>query len=802
MANSQRCPMNAAGKCAQLGDGDTCSLQAAACALLKSGSPACPMMAGGEDCPMSDYSGCAQLGADAGCGLQTGAMCCMVKGTDGILQAAEPDSEQHFLAAADGDPEKDEKAGYVWDVQVIKYGMSKNGKINWPKDVVVAALPLMNKARVFALNTSQHLSPEERKKRMFGKSTKELVGWIDHAKDAGTSARAQFHILPAAKWLRDNVVASFKGGFPDLFGFSVDTNADTEKKMVAGSTVLEPVKITGIQVDVVYDPTNEGKFLKMVAAEPDDHEEDTMRKKLLAAIIAMRPNLKEQAAALEAKGDGATDADIKTFLTAAMPEEKASDIDRLLAAIKDDRGTGDGKDKNLVAAQGILDKANLVAAGIALTQGLAACTLPELSKTRVKKMFEGRVFKEEELTAAIKDEATYLDSLGKSGVVAGVGDTRVEIVAGEPDRLQAAMDKTFGLTVDDKYKDVPAFDGLLHGYSRITGDHKVQGRVDRQHMKLCAAIMESMNLPAAYDTSAVQFVLGNSMYRRLIREYKAVDYREDILISYIRNASNFKTLEIIQAGYFGDLPDVNPETGDYQEVDISGIGDIEATYNVNQKGLIFSITRRVMLNDDLKTVTQFLSKLGRADRRTHARRAWNKLITNANYKGDAKALFHTDRGNLGSTALTNDATGIATLTARLVAMYNQTERGSGEILALEPKYLVVPRAMEEIAKALNKPWPLAGVVNPHAGRFGANNENIITQPLMTDVNNTFMIADGNDVELLEAAYINGQREPEVFVADNPLSGQMFLADKMQFKHRHEYEFEIAATEGFDAIVAA
>jgi hypothetical protein len=718
------------------------------------------------------------------------------------IEEAKP--EPHFLAAVDGDPLKDENAGYVWDVQVIKYGLARNKKVNWPKAIVVAALPLMNKARVFALNDSQHLSPDERKKRMYGKSTRELVGWIDNAKDAGTSANAQFHILPAAKWLRDNVVASFEGGFPELFGFSVDTSSDTEIKMVAGQKILEPLKITGLQVDVVYDPTNEGKFLKMVAAEPDDQEEDTMKKKLLAALKAMRPALTGQIDALEAKGDAVTDEEIKTLLTAAMPEHAPVEIDKLLAAMKDDKGAvkEPGKDEHLVAAQAILDQAHLVAAGISLAQEIGASTLPELSKIRLKKQFAGRTYKSEELTAAIKDEAEYLDSLGKSGVVAGVGETRATVTEGEPERLQAAMDKTFGLDVDAKYKDVPAFDGLLHGYTRITGDSRVQGRVDRQHMKLCAAIMTSMDLPAAYDTSAVQFVLGNSMLRRLIREYAAVDYREDILISYIRNAQNFKTMEIIQTGYFGDLPDVNPETGDYQEVDISGIGDIEATYAINQKGLIFSITRRVMLNDDLKTVTQFLSKLGRADRRTHARRAWNKLINNANYKGDAKALFHTDRGNLGSVALTNDATGITTLTNRLVAMYNQKERGSGEILALQPKYLAVSRPQQEIANALNKPWPLAGVVNPHAGRFGANNENIITVPLFVDVNDWVMIADKGDTELLEAAYINNQREPEVFVADNPLSGQMFLADKMQFKHRHEYEFEIADTVGFDKSVAA
>jgi hypothetical protein len=230
--------------------------------------------------------------------------------------------------------------------------------------------------------------------------------------------------------------------------------------------------------------------------------------------------------------------------------------------------------------------------------------------------------------------------------------------------------------------------------------------------------------------------------------------------------------------------------------------DVESTYSLNQKGIILTITRRVMLNDDLKSIVNLVSKLGRAARRTHARRAWNKIISNATFKGDNKALFIADHANLGSTAFTNDATGITTLATALQAMYAQTEQDSGEGLALSPKYLWVPRVLLETAKGLNSPWPGVAGGNPHAGRFGANHENIITSPLFTDATDWGMIADGNEVELLEAAYLNGQREPELFVADNPTTGQMFVADKLQYKERHEYEFEIADYRGFYKAVVA
>jgi hypothetical protein len=377
---------------------------------------------------------------------------------------------------------------------------------------------------------------------------------------------------------------------------------------------------------------------------------------------------------------------------------------------------------------------------------------------------------------------------------------RIEVGASKPEKLQSAFDKLFGLEVSEDLKYLPPFRSLRTAYTGLTGDWEFRGIPSPEGIKLGEEFMQMMRLPAAYASNTFAYALGNSMYRRLMKEYKAVEYMENILISYFRNAENFKTMEIIQVGYFGDAPDVNPETVDYQEITMPT--DIEATYALNQKGWILTVTRKVILNDDLKTVVQLVSKMGRAFRRTHAKRAWAKIIDNATFDGDSTDLFHADHGNLGATILTNDATGVGILTAGLKAMYAQTEQDSGEGLALEPKYLWVPRDLLEIAHGLNSAWPLTAGGNPHAGRFGQNHERIICNPLFTDVKDWGLVADGADVELLEAAYLNGRREPEFFVADNPLAGQMFVADKLQYKIRHEYEFEIADYRGFYKAVVA
>jgi hypothetical protein len=710
-----------------------------------------------------------------------------------ILGAAEQPSSSNY--------------GWRWDVQIIEAGAVKQGIDVYPLAVLHAAAPLYENAPVFALSAGQHSD----NKGMFGNSVRDLVGRIKNVNRNSTGLAGKLVILKTAgnNWLRDALVDAYEQGMigeqstSDILGLSHDTIGKVS--MQAGKRVaLKIVKVNS--VDVVYEPIAGGKFLRMAAAaKAGQQKEVNMWKKLLAALKGQRPDLKSQIEAIEAKGDEATDEEMQALLASAVvlpngagqKDEIKEYITKLTASLTDIT-TKQAKELVAEATKKFEDTQKLMACASMLTREIEDSRLPEILKDRIRTQYEGKVFEEETLKTAIKEEKEIADKLSGSGIPSGAGGLRADVIEGEPEKLQAALDKLFSVEVDEKYKEVPAFNSLRGAYVRLTGDPDLRGVPSREGLRLGEKFMNMMRLPAAYSTSSFSFVLGTSMYRRLLKEYLRVNYREDALLSFIRNADNFKLMEIIQVGYFGDVPDVNPETGDYQEITMPT--DIEATYSINQKGWLLTITRRVMLNDDLKTVTQLVSKMGRAHRRTHAKRAWNKIINNATFKGDSTALFDASHGNLGAVGLTLDATGVATLTNRLKAMYAQTEQDSGEGLALVPLYLWCPRDLREIAEGLNSPWPGATTPNPHAGKFGATHDRIITNPLFTDTSDWGLIADGNDVELLEAAYINGQREPEFFVADNPVVGQMFIADKIQYKSRHEFEFEIADYRGFDKAV--
>ena len=676
--------------------------------------------------------------------------------------------------------------GYKWQVQIVDAGTDHQGIANYPLAVIQAATPLYEGAKVFALSQGQHADPAN----PYGKSVRDIVGWLSDVGPNATGIGGVFNIVKSASWLRDMIADAWTRGKKDLVGLSHDVLAKTASTTTRPKNVERIIRVDS--VDVVYDPIAGGKILRMAAAMAGrKKEEDEMLEKLLAALRQQRPDLYR---GIEAKVNDKTitEDEVIALMGAGM---KAPDTETGRDGDTETRRRGDAK-KEKEEAQRILQETRLVACSLILKDELRESGLPEISQAKIRKQFEAKVFETEFLRAAVKEEKEYLDKLTGSGVVTGLGNIRVENA--EPEKVQAALDKLFGVEVDAKYKEVEPFRSLRAAYTRITGDSEVRGVPSRDGQRFGESYMEYMRLPAAYGSASFSYVLGNTLYRRMVQDYRAVDYQEGTLISFKRNARDFKTMESVRIGYFGDLPDVDPETADYAEATM--VTDEEISYSLNQKGVILTITRKVIINDDLRSVQALVSRLGRAARRTFARRGWNKIVNNATYKADSIALFHANHGNLGATTLTNDATGIATLTARLVAMFSQTEKDAGEKLGIEPKYLWVPRELLEIAKALNSPWPIAGTVNPHAGRFGTNQERIICLKLTTDPNDWGLIASSDDVELLEVAFLNGQEEPELFVADNPLVGQMFTADKLQYKQRHEYEWEIADYRGFDKAV--
>jgi hypothetical protein len=344
---------------------------------------------------------------------------------------------------------------------------------------------------------------------------------------------------------------------------------------------------------------------------------------------------------------------------------------------------------------------------------------------------------------------------------------RVKVVLEPEEKLQMALDKLYGLPVEDT--SVPAFHGIREAYVTYTGDGEVTGTVSPQ-----------LRVREDITTAGFPNALGNTLRRMLLRDYRENDFGIH-LIAQFSSVPDFRTQERVRVGYFGDLPTVATESADYGE--LTAPTDEKASYSVVTFGGIVTVTRKAIINDDLGIVPKIVGRLGRSARRTLAQRVFNLMINNAAIY-DTVAWFHATHGNLGSTALS-----ATELDVVRTAMRNRTEKDSNKKLGIGPHVLVVPHELEGVARQENERQYTDANFTPNRVRFmfGQQSERIIVSPLLSDANDWYVFANVQEAPTVEVGFLQGKQEPEFFLADNPTVGSVFTSDKIKYKVRHEHE---------------
>lgn len=692
--------------------------------------------------------------------------------------------------------------GSAWEVVICKPGFTKNG---WfiPDEAMRGAEALFEGVDVNLYELPQGAThvPDG----LFDVKSllvKNKVGWIDTVKHAaGVGLQGVLHFLDSAKWLGKNLLTAQEKG-QAIYGLSYDCPVRATKDTVDGREVFKVLKfISADSVDIVSRPAAGGKFNRAVAAVPAQNEEEKSMNKLLALIKKSRPDL------LTGKDEATlTDQEIETLARMAMEPQVKDTIDPSKLVTKDEMA--------------------IYRCGMALDAKLADTSLglPQLAIDRIKKQFDGRAFASEDLDKAIADEKDYLAKINPTQLAGDpIPSGTISGGLGSFERACMAADRMFGLKKDDMvamasltrldnkpffadvrnvqdyndYDSVPAFSSIREMYQYFTGDPEVSGRFNRK--ALPADLRSSMDI----NSGTFSFVLGNTLARRLVGIYRAMNYLEELLISIKKPVKDFRTQEAVLIGGFPDLADVDPEAADYQE--IAGVTDEESTYQIGQKGNILTITRKMIVNDDMSVIKRLLDGLGRAARRTHAKYVWNFFISNANCS-DGTAWFTGGgaHGNLGAAALTH-----ATALIAYKALATMTEKDSGERLGLLSDTSVKPvlvgpvDIMETIEQIAGEDYYYSAndlttkTPNPLKGKVDGK-----VIPLFTDANDWGMLMPSGIIDMVEMGYLNGREEPELFVADMPQSEQVFVADKIRHKIRHEYAGAVIDfRSGYKAVVA-
>jgi len=680
-----------------------------------------------------------------------------------------------MLKAATADAQS-EDYGYKWRVDIVKYGLSVDGLIYWAEDAIRAGQGKYEGSRVFALLEAQHQGwPHP-----YGKSVRDIVGWIENVTATSTGLEGDFMIVKSAEWLRDMLVDSFSRGKPDLIGLSNDVAARSSVKQVDGKEVYYLEEVVSVTVDVVYEPAAGGKFIRMAAAKTARHEEDSMKllMKLLAALKGQRPDLKAAIEALEAKGDKVTEDEVSELMATAMNPVDGAEIDgKVKAAVEAAMEALKGATSAGAAGAGdpakeaeALKQVRMIACTLKLDSELQTSGLPEPVREKLKSQYGEKVFEFTELTAAIKLEKEVLDKLTASGAVIDSGDIRV--IEGQQDKVNQLLDDFFEGKVNS----------FKAAYLKITGDEKFTGQV-----------RASTRLQASIQSGTFAEAFGDSVTRRMLIEYNAAGLDDWRKIVSIVPVGDFRTQHRPRIGGYGDLPTV-AQKGAYTA--LTSPTDEEATYSPSKKGGTEDITIEAIRNDDVGAIRRIPQKLARAAKRTLYKFVFDFLKDNANIY-DSTALFTAGHLNIGTAAV--DAT---TLAARRLAMIKQTEADSGEQLGIPPKFVVGPPDLQKTIEDLVIP-PSAGQYMPQSPDFLKRQIwDVITVLYWTDANNWYLVADPADIPTIEIAFLDGNEEPELFVQDMPNVGSMFNNDTLTYRIRHIYGGAVMDYRGFQGSIVA
>lgn len=647
--------------------------------------------------------------------------------------------------------EADATTGGVFRIRVIRAGLSGNRTL-YTNTVLREAVPLFDGVRVFVKSDAEHLAGG-------GKDVRNLIGalsnvaFVEGSKPETGEIQADFTLIQPDGDVAVQLREAWDRSLAGLFGFSINARGTGKRRKSGAMIIREATKITAVKsVDLIVEAGAGGEIINLIEAKGGDvmgREEIIIMLEAAGMVRADLENLDD--AALQSKLDA-------TFREAvARPNPPTPEAG---AGTPGDHGGDDGDNAPVTIA----DLRMVEARGRAHT-AIGASALPQPAQARLIERFtEATGFADADVTAAIEAEANYLRDAGfGGGQVSGLGEGhgRVRLIESRFEKTESMLDAFF----DPAHADHRHAQSFRECYINITGDTHLTGRVRDCDQAL---------FREALDTATLSEVLGDSIHRRMIADYRLPTpydvYRR--LFTTPTPITDFRVNHRTRFGGYGDLPAVAKDAA-YQA--LTSPTDEEATYQISKHGGLESINLETIANDDVGLVRQIPTKLSRAAKRTLSKFALDFMATNPVIY-DGVALYHASHGNLGTAALDG-----AAVAARRLAMLQQTEKDSGDRLGIPARDLFVPSDLEETAVDL----------------FRRNTENdrtfqqslaleVIPVWYWTDPSDWFMNANPADVPFLELGFFNGNEEPELFVQDSPTVGSMFTNDQLTWKIRHIY----------------
>ncbi len=249
-------------------------------------------------------------------------------------------------------------------------------------------------------------------------------------------------------------------------------------------------------------------------------------------------------------------------------------------------------------------------------------------------------------------------------------------------------------------------------------------------------------------------LMANISNRTLRRDYELAE-RTYLPITQEAEFRDFRPVSRIQTSDISPLTK-KTEQGKYRE---GRFGDSAELYALEEYGRTITISRKMLINDDLNAILGLPNKFANRAAELESDVAWaaftnqNLLMSDSKPLFDVKHLNYTPKGSGG--IFSPD-----TISKAIRMMRNQKGLVEGNDkpikLNIQPVYLIVPSTLElQALQFVHATSPTKDQdANPYKAKF-----EIIVEPRLDDVSETawYLAANKSKIDLLEIAYLKGQK---------------------------------------------
>jgi hypothetical protein len=268
-------------------------------------------------------------------------------------------------------------------------------------------------------------------------------------------------------------------------------------------------------------------------------------------------------------------------------------------------------------------------------------------------------------------------------------------------------------------------------------------------------------MQAAWATHSIAGILSSTVNKFLLAGFNGVEssWRS---VSSVRSVNDFKTMTSYRLN--GGMKFEKVANGG--ELKNAAVSDESRTISADTYGIMTSVTRTDLINDDLGALTAVPQRIGRGGALSLNDVFW------AAFQDDS-SFFTTARGNKKTTA---GALSLSNLKA-IATLFRKLKDADGNPVAVDPRILLVPADIElAAAEIMGSSLLISGNttaapnVNVLAGRY-----QVVSTSYLTSAEDYYLLASPADLPVMEVAFLNGVQSPIVETAEadfNTLGVQM------------------------------